>query len=56
MINSKYDFFSTMLYGFMVINFEFSNLRIVQAGTFVAILLLFSTIFLKMKKFDKSSE
>lgn len=53
MILSKYDFFSTMLYGFMIINFEFSNLRIIQSITFIFILLLFSYLFLKLKRNSK---
>ncbi|MDT8860304.1 oligosaccharide repeat unit polymerase [Alkalihalobacillus sp. MEB130] len=53
MVKSKYDFFSTMLYGFMVINFQLSNLRIVQAITFIMILLLFSIIFLQIRKSTK---
>ncbi|WP_408008264.1 O-antigen polymerase [Pseudalkalibacillus sp. A8] len=47
---SGYSYFSILLYGHILLNFQLSNLRIVQALTFVFILFTFSLIFFGMKK------
>lgn len=40
MLSSNYSFFSIYLYGFVVLNFEFSNLRIVQLLTILSVILI----------------
>ncbi|PTL37903.1 O-antigen polymerase [Alkalicoccus saliphilus] len=55
MKNSNYSFFSIFLYGHIIINFELSNLRIVQAITFLSVLLIFSFVFFQIS-LDRSNK
>jgi oligosaccharide repeat unit polymerase len=51
MIASNYSFFSIYLYGFIILNFEFSNLRIVQLLTTLSVVvILYFLTEIKLKK------